>query len=857
MRAHAHRAPIEVAPESRFEATGVVRMDMHVHSRASDRPVIGALGRLGCPESFSEPEAVYDRARAEGMGLVTLTDHDTIAGAMELVERGFEGVVVGEEVTVFFPEDGCKLHVLLWGLSPEQHALIEENRLREDVYAFAAWVRTEKLAHALAHPLYIQNRRLTPWHLERAALLFKGFEVLNGAHCGAHRRTLEAWLASLTPGRALELIDRHGIEPLWARIWEKSLTAGSDDHALLNVGRTWTEVETDDPPSPEAFLGAVMAGRGAAGGQAGHSALLAHQLMSVGLHWYSRRAHRRLRPCGRRIGSAVAGLAGAAAPRPRKLALAVDVARSRVRRMRRGSSGGSLALGALRDAIGPALERHPEIAAALRGEGGPPAMADHEHMAAFTDDLCETLSRTLAGSAIQRLRKGDRSGLVDAAIGYGWVLAAQAPHIFSLFHQNKERRLLREIESQSPDAPARPLKVMLFTDTLGDVNGVCRFIQNMGEQAAAAGRDLRIVTSTRLEVPGRPYIHNLDPIFSTSMPRYENLELALPPVVRMLRLADREQPDVVHISTPGPVGMCGMVAAKMLRAAVVGVYHTDFPAYVDHLFGDEMYTHATSRFMSHFYRQFETIFSRSADYMDSLAGLGVGRERLVRLTPGVALDSFRPDYRDCGIWDGYGLQRDSVKVLYVGRVSVEKNLPLLTRAWPEARKAAAARGVRAALVVVGDGPYREQMQEALRGESACFLGFRHGVELSRLYASSDLFVFPSLTDTLGQVVLESQASGLPVLVSDKGGPKEVVDEDITGFILPGGRSEPWADAMARLAIDAALRTRMGRSAVTRSARFSLKACFEQFWEVHERAAESSAPAPRRAGRPARPAAAAS
>jgi len=391
---------------------------------------------------------------------------------------------------------------------------------------------------------------------------------------------------------------------------------------------------------------------------------------------------------------------------------------------------------------------------------------------------------------------------------------------------------------------ARPLKVMLFTDTLGDVNGVCRFILNMGEQAAAAGRSLKIVTSTRLKVPDRPHIVNFEPVLATSMPRYDNLEIVLPPLVRMLRHADAEQPDVIHVSTPGPVGVCGLIAAKMLRAPVLGVYHTDFPAYVEHLFDDEVYTQLTSRAMSLFYRNFLKIFSRSGDYVQSLEALGVPRERLIPLTPGVALDTFRPDFRSPRIWSGYGTLGDSVKVLYVGRVSVEKNLPLLTKAWPQARRTAAARGAAAELIVVGDGPYRAPMQEALRGEGVHFLGFRHGAELSRLYASSDLFVFPSVTDTLGQVVLESQASGLPVLVSDRGGPKEVVDEGITGFVLPGERPGAWADAISRLLVDRDLRQRMGRSAVTRSARFSLRACFEQFWEAHEAALRETVPDPR-------------
>ena len=139
------------------EAPGVTRIAAHCHSKASDGPAIAALGLINCPECYSAPEAVYDQAMARGMDLVTITDHNTIAGAMVLVERGFERFIVGQEVSVRFPEDRCMLHVLVWGLTPELDEQITELGLRDEDYQFAAWLREHALAKALAHPLYIQN----------------------------------------------------------------------------------------------------------------------------------------------------------------------------------------------------------------------------------------------------------------------------------------------------------------------------------------------------------------------------------------------------------------------------------------------------------------------------------------------------------------------------------------------------------------------------------------------------------------------------------------------------------------------------------------------------------------------------
>lgn len=381
-------------------------------------------------------------------------------------------------------------------------------------------------------------------------------------------------------------------------------------------------------------------------------------------------------------------------------------------------------------------------------------------------------------------------------------------------------------------ARAESLRVMLFTDTLADVNGVSRFIVNMGDAAAAAGRSLVLATSTRLRAPERAHIRNFAPLFARAMPGYGELEVAAPPVRAMVRAARAFAPDVVHISTPGPVGAVGLLAARLLKRPVAGVYHTDFPAYIEHLFAEATYTGLSRAYMRWFYRRFALVFSRSEGYLASLEALGLPRARLARLTPGIALDAFGPERREQGFWRGIGAREESIKVLYVGRVSVEKNLPLLVRAWPLVRERARRAGRDVELIVVGDGPFRAEMERLLRAQDALFLGFRHGEELATIYASSDVFVFPSLTDTLGQVVIESQASGLPVLVSDQGGPREVVESGVTGSVLPGREVGAWVEALVRLVVDDALRTRMGRSALEHSRRYSIGATFEDFWSRH-------------------------
>ena len=387
------------------------------------------------------------------------------------------------------------------------------------------------------------------------------------------------------------------------------------------------------------------------------------------------------------------------------------------------------------------------------------------------------------------------------------------------------------------------MRLLLFTDTLNDVNGVSRFIRNVGDQAATTGRELHIITSTRLPTPPggeRAFIHNVPPRYARPMPGYPQLELAIPRRGELMRAAARLSPDVVHVSTPGPVGTLGRRFAARHGLPLLGTYHTDFPAYIDHLFDEPVFTWLCSAHMSWFYRRFSRMFTRSMEYAAGMERLGIRPERIVKLLPGIDTDVFHARFRDESgeIWRclaPLGVRERSVKVLYVGRISVEKNLPMLATVWPTAREACARAGVDAQLLVVGDGPYKATMQNALAAHDAVFLGFRYGEELSTIYASSDMFVFPSTTDTLGQVVMESQSVGLPVIVTDQGGPSEVVDDGLSGFVLPAtdAARHRWSETIAKLACDAALRKRMGEAGKAKMSPMTIRHSFEHFWRVHE------------------------
>lgn len=819
-------------------------MDMHVHSCASDKPVVAALGLVGCPECYSQPEQVYDQAMARGMDLVTITDHDTIAGALELHERQFARFTIGQEVTARFPEDGCRLHVLVWGLTPDLAEQITEQGLRDDVYKLAHWIREQELAHALAHPLYAQNGKLTLEHVERCVLLFRNFETLNTAHAGHGRDPLERFVASLTPELVATFAKRHHQRPLWAESWKKGRTGGSDDHGLLNVGRAWTQVIGDAPlTDPESFLACVRHGACTPGGASGDSVYLAHQVTSVAAQYLGRRVAARARPSRRLMASKLLAFAGVRSRSPSRVRVAASSVGRRVgRKVLRKPKRASLPVTkALRDTITHTLAQFPDLRDRLRREAwrSGPALGEHERMAQFMGELTRSVALAMESGAIEAFEDRDIRAAADHVVSYALLHAVQVPYVVGLFQHNQDRPLIERLEHQlrSSDQDgsplARPMRLSVFTDTLGDVNGVSRFVLASQRIAGERGCDMRVITSTRRTLPDLPGIQNFEPLVSTSMPRYEDQEIVLPPVVDVLRAVDEHQPDVIHISTPGPVGLLGLIAARMLRVPIVGVHHTDFPAYAERLFDDASLKRTTVALMKAFYVPFDTVFTRSHAYVPAVEELGVEPERVRPLLPGVDTASFQPPEDGDDVWRRLGITPADVTLLYVGRVSREKNMALLARMWRRARAKLTERGISATLVVVGDGPYRAELERELAGTHAQFTGFIHGDDLSGAYGAGDLLIFPSTTDTLGQVVLEAMSCGTPALVSDMGGPQEVVEDGRTGRVLPAADEQAWVDAVIDLLADRRRLERMSREAHEAAQAYSLDSAFDDFWSAHE------------------------
>jgi glycosyltransferase involved in cell wall biosynthesis/predicted metal-dependent phosphoesterase TrpH len=810
----------DIRPVASGGGAAAARVDLHVHSRHSDRPSEWILRRVGAPECFTEPETVWERARAAGMRFVAITDHNKVAGALELQARHPGEVIVGEEITAYFPENGCKMHILAWGLDEELHRDLQA--VRGDVAELAAWLRAKRVVHSVAHPFYQNNARLTLDQFEKLILLFQHFEGLNGSRDPLLSSLAVDILRGLTPAAVAQLADRHGIAPAFPEPHVKRFTGGSDDHSSVFVARAWTETPPAD--SPAAFLEHVREGRCAFGGRAGSPLTLSHSLYNIAYLYYSDKLKRGSRGGHELMVKVFRNFVAGRDPTRFSFGERLRHAARKLTRRRKTAQEKELSLSSQLSG----LFREDGFREVLAGDLSGPEEVEVRSFR-IASRIVNHLGYTFFRRVLEKAAEGNILDGLQALSALGPIGLGAAPYLVAFKHHSKDRRLMAEASlrflGREPAAFTRRRRAW-FTDTLQDVNGVSHTIEKICEVAGHLGAEIEVVTSKSRLSPTAFPLRNFPPIGEFKLKEYEGLEVSFPPLLDLVEHCWRGGFSEVVASTPGPVGLAGVLAGRLLGLRTAGIYHTDFPQYVRVLTEDEAMGGLAWKYMEWFYGLVDTVYVPSEAYRLLLLDRGFAPEKLRLMPRGIDCRGFSPEKRDPRFWEMFGAGGD-VRFLYVGRISREKNLGALAEAWVKLR----AEIPSASLALVGDGPWLPELRRRLAGAGAVFTGFLSGEALARAYASADAFVFPSTTDTFGNVVLEAQASGLPAIVTDAGGPRELVRDGETGLVVPGKDADALRAAMRRLATDGALRRRMGDEARRSMGRRTWERAFEDFWAI--------------------------
>jgi glycosyltransferase involved in cell wall biosynthesis len=315
---------------------------------------------------------------------------------------------------------------------------------------------------------------------------------------------------------------------------------------------------------------------------------------------------------------------------------------------------------------------------------------------------------------------------------------------------------------------------------------------------------------------------------SAALPIYPQYTWSVPELPALTAHLARTA-DLVQVATPGPMGLAGLIAARMLGLPVLAQYHTEVPEYAARLTGLPFVKDLVGPFVGWFYQQADLCLAPSRTVAARLIALGVPEGNVCRVQRGVDLTLFDPARRDRAVRTRHGIPADAPVALYVGRLSREKNLDGLRAAW----LAIHAERPEARLVVVGDGP----QPTALEGPGVIRLGVLHGEELAAVFASADVFAFASETETFGNVVVEAAASGLPAVVAAAGAAHEHVTAGVTGLVA--GHPGELASAVLALFADPVRRAQMGRAAREHALGYDLDAAVAATWDLYRTAATAT------------------
>lgn len=351
-----------------------------------------------------------------------------------------------------------------------------------------------------------------------------------------------------------------------------------------------------------------------------------------------------------------------------------------------------------------------------------------------------------------------------------------------------------------------PLKLALVTETFPpEINGVAMTLSRLVEGLCERGHNVTVVRPRQSErdQPRADGLYRELLCPGLPIPGYNTMRLGLPVRGRLLRAWQTDRPDIVHIATEGPLGYAALLAARKLGLPLSSTFHTNFHSYSRH-YGFAFLTRPALAYLRHFHNRTQITLSPTVELNEQLTADGFKNMRL--LSRGVNTKTFSPTHRDDSLRATWGVGPDDLAVIHVSRLAAEKNYPLLLAAFEAIR----AKKPFTKFIITSDGPLRKKLER--QNPWIRFTGLLPREELARHYASADLFLYPSLTETFGNVVIEAMASGLPVVAFNYAAAARFIRHDENGWHVPLDDRAAFLTAATHVADDASLRHRLGPAA---------------------------------------------
>jgi hypothetical protein len=521
-------------------------IDLHVHSHFSSHPSEWFLQRLGTRESYTDPETVYQVAKSRGMTLVTITDHNEIAGSLMLQKKYPQQVITGVEVTTYFPDNSCKIHLLVYGLDESQFQMI--NRVRSDIYQLRDYIKEQHLAHAVAHPTFSINKKLDVAYLERLFLLFDYFEGINGSRSRLGNEVLMKTLAVLTPEKIDDLHRKYHIEPYSDTPWDKGVIGGSDDHSGLFIGKTYTCAAAE---TPAAFLEQLRKKEVSAHGRHNDYRGLAFAIYRIAYE-FSKTRSKALAPS---LFHTLNQLVFEKQSMKLKDRLVLE-------KMKYSKGAKDDTVKCLIVELMDTFKKNENLSIEAKLD------CAYENISKIADEFFRLF---IAGIA-HDLHQGDIIGLIKRISGSIPSIFLSLPFFSTINLLNESRSMLSELtKAYTHKRQWKGRTILWFTDDQGEGAHASRFFSSMEE---CINDEVILVTtrSAACSVEESISILPLPSLYSYTPPWDLGYTCEFPSLLTSLKLISEASPDEIVLSTPGPTGVLGLLAARLLHVRTYGKY---------------------------------------------------------------------------------------------------------------------------------------------------------------------------------------------------------------------------------------------------------------------------------------------
>lgn len=810
----------------RFPAHERLQIDLHCHDHNSDKPdeLWGRI--LNLPETWLKTGKLVKCLRANGSDVITVTNHNNARSCWDLLDRGHD-ILAGAEFTCHFPDDELFCHVLTYGFTPEQEAVL--NRKRQNIYKFLAYTAEQDIPVVLPHPLYFYTRNdaIKLALFEKLAVLFQRYEVLNGQRDLWQTNLTLSWVLGLTPQKLHDYARKHRLDPADFGVdieRPKILTGGSDDHMGIFAGQcgSWLHVPDLDErlntqrPS-ELALEALRAGRVAPFGHVGENQKLNIAL----LDYFSQIATRIEDPGLLRI------LLHRGEVRDKVACFAISNTLLELQKHKHSRKFFDFVHDALQgkkpnkmlswkvpkryrfcighlERIADSKNASPEqfvatvnqSIAELFAELNRVIIARLRDSSLFAEDIplsrfsTEELARNLEmpsqltalffGGDNRHLQvNGYKFKELMNAISFpaliALVLLGATVASTRLLYTN--RTFLNEFAGRL-GRNHHGHRALHLTDTLFDKNGVSNSLSRKLREIQHNDLAIDLLVCHESAAEGS-HLHVVPPLDVFTLPNSGGQKIRVPDVMQIARIFYEGGYDRIVCSTEGPMVAVALLLKYMFNVPGYFFMHTDWIEYI------RCTTAATRherdrvrRLLRLLYSQFDGVFVLNNDHRKWLTGHEMQlNEKQVLLTahhapcllPGVAPVDKRQLFPDC--------TRETPVLFVACRLSEEKGLLDL----PEIMQRARRQLPDLRLVIAGDGPLVDTLKDCL--PDAVFLGWVDSEQLASLYAGLDLFIFPSRFDTFGNVLLEAFIYGMPAIAYNCKGPADIIEHGRSGYLV--------------------------------------------------------------------------